>query len=226
MINQQLSDYIKNQIEKGKRKEEIKNSLLEAGWKENDVNEVLGIFDQAPPPPPSTPFSSTGLKQLDPKVIWAFFLRFIIPFIVILFFPVLMIIIPLLDPTAVHDLNMEALLMFSVAILLLGLPFSYVWAKLTYKYYRYELAEEDFRKELGVVFKKYTTIPYERIQNISIQRGILDRILGLSSLKIFTAGTGGSGMDGAEGLLLGVSRREAEELRDELTYRSRYLKNN
>ncbi len=214
MSNQQLSDYIKNQTEKGKSKEEIKNSLLNAGWKENDVNEALGIFDQAPPPPPSTPFSSTGLKQLDPKATWVFFFSSVMSVIVGLFFLFLW-----LGPVlSAAEIGVPTISLIFILVLLL---LSYIWAKLAYKYYRYELAEEDFRKEYGVIAKKYTTIPYERIQNINVQRGIIDRILGLSSLKIFTAGTGGSGSAGAEGLLPGLSEKVAEELRDELSRRAR-----
>jgi len=227
MNNQQLSNYIKNQTEKGKSKEEIKESLLSAGWKEDDVNEALGVsdYDQAPSPPPEEKtFSSTGLKQLDPKAVWSFFLRFMAPFFGLLVFPILMIIIPIIEPGAVHEFNLGALLIIFIVILFLGSSFSYIWAKLTYKYYRYELDEEDFRKESGVIFKKYTTIPYERIQNINIQRGIIDRMLGLSSLKIFTAGSGGSGAAGAEGLLPGLSEGLAEEIRDELANRSRKTK--
>ncbi len=98
----------------------------------------------------------------------------------------------------------------------------FVWAKLTYHFYRYELTDAGFRKELGVIYKKYVTIPYDRIQNVNINRGIIDRLLGLSSLQIFTAGTGA--MIG-EGNLPGLSTGEAEQLRDELIKQARQAKN-
>lgn len=103
----------------------------------------------------------------------------------------------------------------------------FVWAKLTYHFYRYELHDTGFRKESGVIYKKYVTIPYDRIQNIDIDRGILDRILGLSDLKIQTAGTSATvsryGVMGgdAEGKLPGVSMATGEQLRDELIQRAR-----
>jgi len=224
MSNQRLTDYIKQQREAGKSEEEIKNSLLEVGRQEEEVDKVLGNSDEAPPPPPSELFSSTGSKQLDPRVTWIFFVRFMIPFLVILASYSLMMI-ALLDPGTVHNISTSTLVISFIVILLFGLSFSHIWSKLSYKYYLYELTEDDFRKECGVIFKKYETISYERIQNINIQRGILDRIFGLSSLKIFTAGTGVPGAAGAEGLLPGLSESVAEELRSELIRRSRYSKN-
>ncbi|MBP9832441.1 MAG: PH domain-containing protein, partial [Candidatus Pacebacteria bacterium] len=100
------------------------------------------------------------------------------------------------------------------------------WAKLSYHYYRYELTDLGFRKESGVIWKKYVTIPYARIQNVDINRGILARLLGLSDLHIQTAGASASisryGMAGisAEGRLPGVSKADAEVLRDELVKRA------
>lgn len=97
---------------------------------------------------------------------------------------------------------------------------------MSYKYYRYELREDGFRKELGVIWKKYTTIPYDRIQNVDIYRGVIDRILGLSELHIQTAGMSGFGQWGAlsEGRLPGLLPETAEKLRDELIKRVRNSK--
>ncbi len=102
-----------------------------------------------------------------------------------------------------------------------------IWAKLTYKYYRYELTPDGFRKESGVIYKSYVTIPYERIQNVDIYRGILARLLGLSDLQIQTAGSSAvmsrGGMRGvnSEGRLPAVSFQVAEELRNELIKRAK-----
>lgn len=89
-----------------------------------------------------------------------------------------------------------------------------LWAKLVYKNYFYELTNKSFRKERGVIGKKYVDIPYTRIQNIDIHRGLIARIIGLSDLYIQTAGM--SGQIGAEGTLPGLDPQEAIRLRDEL----------
>jgi uncharacterized membrane protein YdbT with pleckstrin-like domain len=98
--------------------------------------------------------------------------------------------------------------------------FCFIWAKLTYRFYRYELTENSFRKELGVIYKKYVTIPYDRIQNVDIYRGILARLLGLSDINIQTAGSSVDTL-GGEGRLPALSKEVAEKLRDEVLRRSR-----
>jgi len=55
MINQQLLDYIKQQLQQGVSKEEIKNSLLANDWQEKDIEEafylVFNPSNQAQPQP-------------------------------------------------------------------------------------------------------------------------------------------------------------------------------
>ena len=112
-------------------------------------------------------------------------------------------------------------------IVLLLFSALFAWAKLSYHFYRYELTEDGFQKELGVIWKKYVTIPYDRIQNVDIHRGIIARLLGLSDLNIQTAGSAAQiyrnstfGL-GAEGRLPGLSKKDAERLRDELISRAK-----
>lgn len=115
-------------------------------------------------------------------------------------------------------------------IILAFLIFSWIWARWTYHFYRYELRDDGFRKESGVIWKKYVTIPSDRIQNVDIYRGLIARILGLSDLHIQTAGANGqesrygSFETGAEGRLPALSRQVAEQLRDELIRRARQSK--
>ncbi len=111
-------------------------------------------------------------------------------------------------------------------IFLTMVVFGYIWAYLTYQNYKYELTPNGFRKESGVIWKQYVTIPYQKIQNVDIYRGLLARILGLSDLQIQTAGASasfdkyGAVGAGAEGRLPGISMTEAEKLRDELIKRA------
>jgi len=77
--------------------------------------------------------------------------------------------------------------------------------------------------EKGVIWKKYISIPYERIQNVDIYRGILARILGLSDLHIQTAGYSAYGKHGmgSEGRFPGLDTRTAEQLREQLVKRAK-----
>lgn len=56
----------------------------------------------------------------------------------------------------------------------------------------YALREKDIIYKRGFIFIKTTVIPFNRIQHASISRGVWDKILGISSLNIFTAGGSGS----------------------------------
>jgi len=159
------------------------------------------------------------MQHLDPKAVWLFFFNFILRFLIIaIFFGVWV--------SAISFSPISFILAVIVYIVL-----CYLWAKLTYSFYKYELTEAGFRKELGVIYKKYVTIPYDRIQNVDIYRGILARLLGLSDLNIQTAGAsmsmGNYGMmgGGSEGRLPGLSKEIAEKLRDELIDRARKSKN-
>lgn len=56
----------------------------------------------------------------------------------------------------------------------------------------YAIREKDIIYKRGFIFNKTTVIPFNRVQHASISRGIWDKLLGISSLNIFTAGGGAS----------------------------------
>jgi uncharacterized membrane protein YdbT with pleckstrin-like domain len=89
----------------------------------------------------------------------------------------------------------------------------YGWAVLVHRFYRYELRESEFRQEYGVLNKKYASVPYGRIQNVDVNRNLLERIFGLSELQIHTAGESTAS---SEGRLPGLAPETAEQLRDQL----------
>ena len=160
------------------------------------------------------------MKQLHPKAVWLFFLPSTIITLVFLLVVGIPFGVILTDGIAANE-NSYALIITIAAVLvifLFGFLLPYFWAKFSYRFYKYELIEQGFRKESGVIMKSYVTIPYERIQNVDIQRGILARMLGLSTLKIQTAG---SSMEGAEGILPGLLHKDAEKLRDELIQKAK-----
>jgi uncharacterized membrane protein YdbT with pleckstrin-like domain len=232
MSNSQLFNYVRQRLQQGKSEDEIKNDLLGAGWQEADIDQALSISGSSQPPRPPVPplapsFTSTGRQQLDPKAVWWLFLRSVFTFLFIAICFGFSFIAAL--PEIISGTLGVGLVVFLGVLGVLALVF--IWAKLTYHFYRYELTEEGFRKELGVIFKKYVTIPYDRIQNVDIYRGILARILGLSDLNIQTAGMSASvrtfsvSGGGAEGRLPALSREVAEEVRNELIRRARQTKN-
>lgn len=95
-------------------------------------------------------------------------------------------------------------------------------AYLSYYFWRFELRENEYRAERGIIWKRYVSIPYDRIQNVDIHRGLLARILGLSDILIHTAGYGGVG---SEGRLPGLRQEHAEQIRDEILEKARHSRN-
>ncbi len=154
------------------------------------------------------------MKKLDKKAVWLFFLQYVWSFVYLGAF-VVAITLSALD----GEISVMAVLNLIGWVLLTVLLVSYFVSHLAYKFYLYELSNIGFKKESGIIWKQYVTIPYDRIQNVDIYRGVLARILGLSDLQIHTAGVGGVAM--GEGRLPGLSMADAEVMRDELINRSR-----
>jgi membrane protein YdbS with pleckstrin-like domain len=163
-----------------------------------------------------------AMKKLDKKAVWLFFIgalgTVVVLFAVLGFYTII-------ESQAVREIAKPAAILPWVLVAAGALiVVSYIWARLTYHFYRYDLTDQGFRKEYGIIWKKYVTIPYARIQNVDIYRGLLARLLGLSDLNIQTAGAGvpfGSAAGfGAEGRLPGLSRADAERVRDELLRRA------
>ncbi len=159
------------------------------------------------------------MEKLDPKAVWIFYLRFMVSELTLLIFIPILIFLVILR-------GERDSLWWIISLCYISwfgfIGFRWNWAKLSYNAYKYQLAEDAFKKEYGVIRKRYTSIPYERIQNVDIRRGILARILGLSDLMIQTAGSqvAGRGMM-SEGFLPGLSEEKAEEIREELIKRAR-----
>lgn len=160
------------------------------------------------------------MQNLNPKVVWIFFFQFMFGGIFILFFlsmytlPMLMMKITDTGDSVSFFLALKIALPF-IAYLI----FCFAWAKLTYRFWLYDITEDAYKMEQGVIWKRYVSIPYERIQNVDIHRGVIARLLGLSELRIQTAGFGGQqGRWGAfsEGKLPGIDKEKAEQLREEL----------
>jgi membrane protein YdbS with pleckstrin-like domain len=92
-----------------------------------------------------------------------------------------------------------------------------IWVRMAYNRWFYEFTDSNLKQERGVIWKTYSNVPYERIQNVDIRRGIIARMMGFSTIMIQTAGYS-SPMNGrgynAEGYIPAVGVKEAEQIRD------------
>ena len=91
-----------------------------------------------------------------------------------------------------------------------------IYAHLAYNNWLYEFTEDHLKKESGIIWKKYSNIPYERVQNVDISRGIIARMLGFSTVNVQTAGYSYNPNGGvfSEGYIPGVNMQEAEKIRE------------
>jgi len=79
-------------------------------------------------------------------------------------------------------------LAFFAAILIFAVAPLYFWMRLTYENFTYELMENDLVVREGVLTRKSSVIPYAKIQDISSERTLFERTLGLATVEIETAG--------------------------------------
>lgn len=114
------------------------------------------------------------------------------------------------------------LLLILISLILIIVLFGEIYARMAYNRWKFEFTETNLKKEQGIIWKRYSNIPYERVQNVDIQRGIIARIFGFSSVMIHTAGYsgyGGRGRISAEGYIPAVSPEYAEKIRDFLMHK-------
>jgi len=82
------------------------------------------------------------------------------------------------------------------SILLIGIPFIFVFIfvlRLSLVIFGfpkkgYLLREQDVSFRRGLLIYKLTTIPFNRIQHVEVSQNMIEKSVGLSRLKVFTAG--------------------------------------
>ena len=84
--------------------------------------------------------------------------------------------IPGLILTAIIS-GITVLIVYSIIISVLGFPKK-----------GYLLREKDISYKTGLIFYKQISVTFNRIQHVEVSQGILGKLFGLSSVKIFTAG--------------------------------------
>jgi len=163
------------------------------------------------------------VKRLSPRAIWLFFISYLIRLgiVPVAFGFYLISLLPTSD-TVLSNAFYSTVLISIIINIALWILLSLLWAWLTQHFFRYTLTAAYFQKEVGVLYKKSITIPYENIQNIEIDQGLLLRLLGLSEIRIETASAHARG----EGRLPGLVRQEAEALKEELVRRAHAAKTN
>lgn len=98
-----------------------------------------------------------------------------------------------------------------LAVFLVFLVGGVGFALLRYRVWRYEVREDALYLERGVVTRVRTVVPFVRIQHVDSSRGPLERLIGLASTVVYTAGS-----RGADVTVPGLTPTGADDLRERL----------
>lgn len=104
----------------------------------------------------------------------------------------------------------------------------YLFASLAHNYFYYWIDENGFNTEYGIIQKRNVSIPFNKIHNVNITRSLSDRILGLARIEVETSGNAllqksniiGGNVTAAEGLLPGLTLKQAKKVHDILLEKS------
>ncbi|GAB3682992.1 PH domain-containing protein [Salinarchaeum chitinilyticum] len=113
---------------------------------------------------------------------------------------------------------LDGALAYAVAglVVIVGLLAILGWQYAYYRRYEYELTENTLDIDAGVLSRRSREIPYGRVQNVSIERTVVQRALGLAEVRVETAGGSGT-----EAHLQYVGKAEADRLQNEISERKR-----
>lgn len=102
-------------------------------------------------------------------------------------------------------------LTIGIVVLTVGLTGALAYQYAYVRRFDYELTDDTFDVRSGVLSRRTREIPYRRVQNVDISQNPLQRALGISEVRVETAGGGDT-----EAQLRYVSEREARRLQKEI----------
>ena len=111
------------------------------------------------------------------------------------------------------------LIIIAAVVLIAGIIVLIYW--LSWKYMSYELAPQQFNFYSGIFSKKRLHIPYQRVQSVDMRAGVLQRIAGVCTLEIDTAG----GSSNKAVLVPYVLKSDAQAVRAEIFGRKHIINN-
>lgn len=98
---------------------------------------------------------------------------------------------------------------FSGSLLLLSFLIAFFVPRLKYRFWRYELRDQELFLRRGILNRVSTIVPLRRIQHLDVSQDIIEKEFSLGKLIVHTAGTRSSDV-----VVPGLSMKVAENLRD------------
>ena len=93
------------------------------------------------------------------------------------------------------------------SLLLVMIPVG-LWLPAYHRSIEYRIDSESVRSRRGVFWRRVTTVPFHKITNIDVTQGPVQRMFGIGTVHVQTAGAGGSQGGQAELLLQGIDDLE------------------
>jgi putative membrane protein len=100
------------------------------------------------------------------------------------------------------------------AALLVGLAVSLLlyWLR-----FSFQVGAHEIRINSGIINRTHRSIPFDRVQDVDLEQGLLARLLGLAKVKFETGGASAGGKE--EGVLPAIALHRAEALREHVRAR-------
>lgn len=105
----------------------------------------------------------------------------------------------------------EFALAFIVGTVLVVAALGIGYVVVKYRAWHFEIRDDDLYLERGVFTHVTTVVPFVRVQHVDTQRGPVERLLGLGSVVVYTAGS-----RGADVTIPGLTPERASELQGRL----------
>lgn len=100
-------------------------------------------------------------------------------------------------------------MIWNIAVPAVALFYTMLAGFFTWLRFTYQIDDEELRIEHGVFVRQKRSIPFERIQGISLSIGFFQRLAGVVQVRIETAG---NELGKAEAVLTAVTKEEAEQI--------------
>ena len=110
--------------------------------------------------------------------------------------------------TILDDGDLSHVIMFVVPALIAIIGVNFLFAYLSWSRLTYTVGEQDIRVDSGVLSRSARSVPYERIQDVSLEQKLVPRLFGLVAVKFETGAGGGEDLS-----LTFLTMEEGERLR-------------
>ncbi|MDN4753375.1 PH domain-containing protein [Porphyromonadaceae bacterium W3.11] len=170
---------------------------------EDYINPEIGI-DRLPP------VTDMELNRLDPKFYYQMLLSASIVYI-LMFIPIIVFVY--IQSREKMNPNYEPIplwvILATTGLILVVWLCNLLILKKALDYRGYGIRSKDISMRRGLFFRKYRTVPFNNIQQVSVEQGLLARPFKLYRLEIEDASQSGQGLS-----IPGLTKERAHELKD------------